>query len=104
MRDIYITCKDESEARLISKTLLEKKLVACSNFFPIKSMYWWKGEIQDDSEFAIILKTRDENFEKVESEVKKLHSYSVPCIVSWKIEKGSKYYLDWLRAETESPR
>ena len=100
MIEIYITCKDEDEARKISKALLKKKLIACANFFPIKSMYWWKNKIQDESEYALLVKTRDENYDKVESEVRKLHSYDLPCIVKWNLE-GSKPYLDWIQAETE---
>ncbi len=78
---IYITCKDKEEAKKISKALLEKRLIACSNMFPIESMYWWKGKIEEDNEVAIIAKTKDKNYNKIKEEVKKLHSYEVPCIL-----------------------
>ena len=53
---VYITCKNNAEARKISKHLLEKKLIACSNMHKIKSMYWWNGRIVDDSEGVILMK------------------------------------------------
>ena len=51
---IYITCKDEKEAVKISKHLLGKSLIACSNIHPIRSMYMWNKKLQDEKEFVII--------------------------------------------------
>jgi len=47
---VYITCRDEKEAVKISRHLLNKRLIACSNIHPIRSLYWWKGKIQDGKE------------------------------------------------------
>ena len=88
---IYITCKDKEEARKISKALLDKKLIACSNMFPIESMYWWKGKIEEDNEVVILAKTKDKNYDKIKEEVKKLHSYEVPCI----LKLGSEANIDY---------
>jgi len=92
---IYITCKDKSEAKTISKALLNKKLIACSNMFPIESMYWWKGRIEEAKEIVILAKTDDKNYEKIKQEVKNLHSYDVPCILKLSSE-SNKEYEDWV--------
>ena len=95
---IYITCKDEKEAEKISMHLLKKRLIACANIFPIKSMYWWKNKIVNDNENVIIAKTKDENFKKVEYEVKRLHSYKIPGIL--KINAiSNKDYERWVNKE-----
>jgi len=96
---VYITCKDAEEAKKISQTLLEKKLIACANFFPINSMYLWKGNINNDSEFVLILKTVDKNFRKIEKEVKKYHSYECPCIISIKASDVNKEFLKFIKKE-----
>lgn len=88
---VYITCKDEEEAVKISKHLLNKKLIACSNMHPIRSMYWWNGKIQDNKEFVIIAKTKEKNYEKIKEEVSKLHSYDVPCILKLNAEANESY-------------
>lgn len=98
---IYITCLGEEEARKISKHLLDKHLIACANMFPVRSMYLWKGKINDGAEFAIIAKTKKENFDAVQKEVKKLHSYDVPCIECWNVEDVNKEYRDWVEKETK---
>lgn len=94
---VYITCNDEKEAEKISKHLLLKRLVACANIFPIKSMYWWDNKIVNDKENVIIAKTNDKNFKKVESEVKKLHSYEIPCILRINA-KANEDYETWAKS------
>lgn len=92
---IYITCKDNEEAKKISRHLLTKKLVACTNMHPIESMYPWEGKIQEDKEVVMIAKTMDRNYEKVKAEILKIHSYDVPCVIKLGCE-GNKEYTDWV--------
>ncbi len=95
---VYITCKDEKEAKKISMHLLKKRIIACANIFPIKSMYWWKNRIVNDNENVIIAKTNNRNFKKLEAEVKKLHSYEVPCILRINATVN-KDYKQWAEKE-----
>ena len=96
---VYITCKDEKEAVKLSKYLLEKRLIACSNLFPIRSMYWWKGKIQDEKEYVILAKTLEKNYNKIKEEVSKIHSYDVPCILKIDAEANERYD-EWVKKET----
>ncbi|MEA2038123.1 MAG: divalent-cation tolerance protein CutA [Nanoarchaeota archaeon] len=95
---VYITCKDKEESSKISRHLLEKKLIACTNIHPIESLYWWEGKIQEESEVVVIAKTKDSNYDKVKEEVKKIHSYDVPCIIKIKAEANSEYDK-WINEE-----
>jgi len=88
---IYITCKDEEEAVKISRHLLNEKLIACSNMHPIRSMYRWNGKIKDEREFVIIAKTLDKYYEKIKEDVKKMHTYDVPCILKIDAEANEEY-------------
>ena len=90
----YITCKDKKEAEKISMLLLKKRLIACANIFPVRSMYWWKGKVAKDNENVIIAKTNNKNFKRLESEVKKVHSYNIPCILVID-SKANKDYEQW---------
>ena len=94
----YIICKDAVEAEKISMHLLKKRLIACANIFPIRSMYRWKKKIVNEAENVIIAKTNDKNFDKVVSEVKKMHSYKIPCILKINAE-ANKEYGDWVEKE-----
>ena len=100
-RSIYITAKDEEEARKIASSLVKEKLVACVNYFPISSIYRWKQSIENAEEVALIAKTRIDLVDLVIARVKELHSYEVPCVVSWIIEKGNQDYLNWITESTK---
>lgn len=92
---VYITAGSMEEAKQIAKTLVEMKLAACVNLFPIISIYRWDG-IQEDSEVAMIAKTTYEQIENIIKVVSEMHSYTVPCIISLSIDGGLRDYLDWI--------
>jgi len=97
----YVTCKDEEEAKNISKTLLEKKLIACANYFPIKSMYRWEGKVNDGKEIVLLLKTLEEKFEEIKKEIKKIHSYDNPCIIQLDVKQANEEFLEWIKKEVK---
>jgi periplasmic divalent cation tolerance protein len=98
---VYITAADEAEAKRIGRALVEEKLVACVNIHPIQSIYRWQGKVEEGGEIAILAKTREGLVDRVISRVKELHSYQVPDIISWRIEKGNPDYLKWIEKSTE---
>jgi periplasmic divalent cation tolerance protein len=100
-RSVYITFANPEEAQRIGRLLVAEQLAACVNFFPVQSIYRWQGEIEHSDEVASIAKTRAENVEALTLRVKELHSYQNPCIVSWRIERGSPAFLEWIRDSTE---
>lgn len=97
---IYITYPDEATANKVSSILIEKRLVACANVFPIGSIYTWKEKIESDREYVSIVKTIEANFEKVTEEVEKLHPYEVPCITGWSAE-ANQAYEDWIEESVD---
>jgi periplasmic divalent cation tolerance protein len=62
----------------------------------IESFYVWKDDFCEDEEFLISIKTKKENFEKIERKIKELHSYDVPEIISFKIDNLSKEYKKFI--------
>lgn len=97
---IYITNPTKKEAIKIAKFLLKKRLIACANIFPIKSLYWWRNRIADDNEFVLIAKTTAKNFGKIKKEVEKIHPYKIPCIVKIPVSSNKKYF-DWFKKEVK---
>lgn len=88
---LYVTAKDKKEASKIATHLLQKKLIACANTFPISSLYWWKENIQNEKEFVLILKTVQKNYTKIKKEIEKIHSYEIPCIIQIPVTVNEKY-------------
>ena len=98
---IYITAGDMEEARKIGRALVEERLAACVNIFPITSIFRWKDNVDESGELAIIAKTVSDKIRKIEERVRQIHSYEVPCVISWSIEDGSAPYLDWIRESVD---
>ena len=97
----YITCGNKKEAEKIAETLVTEKLAACVNYFPINSIYIWKGKVVKDSEYALLCKTRKENFDKIKKRVKELHSYEVPVILALEIACGNNDFMGWISESVE---
>ncbi len=100
-RLIYITCENTEEAESIASALLQERLIACANIIErIQSMYWWKGEIQKDTETLLIAKTTEALVEKLIDTVTTIHSYECPCVVALPIDDGNPEFLSWIEKET----
>lgn len=93
---VYITYKTEAEAEKICQVLLDQKLIACANFYPIKSMYYWEGKIERETEYVSDLKTHSSKWKDIQNVVSDMHSYEVPCIIKRKFE-ASDGYRDWVK-------
>jgi len=98
---VLITTPTLKAARAIGKKLVEEKLAACANIVPrVESIFFWQGRIHQQGESLMIVKTRRAAFGRLVKRVKSLHSYSVPEIIAWSIDRGSKEYLRWIREST----
>ena len=98
---IITTTDSEEEARSLSAKLVEKKLAACVQVSGITSFYTWKGEVHNDPEYKLLIKTRRELYPKVESFICENHSYEVPEIIEVPIRSGLDGYLGWIVEETD---
>ncbi|MGD2249808.1 MAG: divalent-cation tolerance protein CutA [Candidatus Methanofastidiosia archaeon] len=98
---VYMTCSSKKEAHTIATELVQTKLIACANIFPISSVYTWKQKIHHDTEYAAILKTKKTNVPKVIEEVKRMHSYEVPDIVEIPLGRGFKPFFQWISEVVE---
>ena len=100
---VLITAPSAEVAEKISNTLLENKLAACVNIVPsINSLYIWEGEINNDEEVLLIIKTRYELFDDTFIKtIKEQHPYDVPEIIALPIVIGSEDYLQWITNVTK---
>jgi periplasmic divalent cation tolerance protein len=95
---VFVTAGNREEAVKIVRTLLEEKLIACGNIVdPVSSLFWWQGEIEEEKEALVIMKSHEKLFKKLSKRVTELHSYDVPEILALPIVDGSPSYLDWLK-------
>jgi len=88
---IYTTHGSEEEAKRVADLLVNEKLAACANIFPMSSVYWWQQQVQQDKEWVAVLKTTLSNWNVVKERVAEVHPYDVPCIIKWEVEANDAY-------------
>jgi periplasmic divalent cation tolerance protein len=97
----FSTCPDAETAARIARTLVEERLAACVNRLPgVASTYRWQGEIHEDAEVLLVIKTTRERFDALRDRLAELHSYEVPELIAFEIADGLPAYLEWLARET----
>ena len=93
---VISTCADKDAAKRIAKLLVEKRLAACVQMFPIESIYLWEGEICDDNEIVLFIKSKSALFDEITAAIKENHTYDVAEIIQIPITGGSLEYLNWM--------
>lgn len=93
---VLTTAKSLEDARQIAQKVLSERLVSCAQLLPINSLYTWKGEVVEEGEVLLLLKTRQELYAELERAIVSVHSYETPEIVLLPIIQGLPAYLDWI--------
>lgn len=94
---VLCTCPDDQVATTIADKLVTEGYAACVNIVPgIMSVYQWQNKIEHDSELLLIIKTRQDCYQKLETLIQALHPYELPEIIAVSIERGLNEYLEWI--------
>ncbi|HEX6072319.1 MAG TPA: divalent-cation tolerance protein CutA [Sphingomicrobium sp.] len=98
---VYAVFANAEEAERIGRIVVEERLAACVNILgPVRSIYRWKGKIESADEVAAIFKTHHWSSDALMARIAALHSYEVPCVVTWSINKILRDYADWVEDST----
>lgn len=90
------TIDDADRARDIAGALVRDKLAACVQISTIDSVYEWQGEIQDDREYRLLIKTTAARYPAVEAAIRKLHTYDLPAILAFEAVEACDEFADWV--------
>ena len=93
---VVTTVGDRDAAERMSRTLVERGLVACAQISEIHSVYRWREEICTDPEFRVLLKTTDARYADVEQAILDLHPYELPAIHAFGFAQAHAPYIEWI--------
>jgi len=94
---VYAVFANPEEAERIGREMVEERLAACVNILgPIRSIYRWQGAVETADEVAAVFKTERTQVDGLITRVAAIHSYAVPCVVSWPIDKITDAYATWV--------
>ena len=98
---VQTTVASLQEARDLAGIMLKKRLVACVQILPCRSMYHWQGRVEEDEEQLCLMKTRQDLFADLRAALTELHPYEVPEILALPIMDANPAYLAWLDKELD---
>ncbi len=96
---VLTACQNKPEALKIARSLLKKRLIACANYWPIESDYWWNGKLQHATECLLSCKALERNWKKIGKEIQQMHSYELPIIDCVSVKANARA-LEWVRKES----
>ena len=100
---VLTTLPREQDAAAFASVLVTERLAACVNVLPVmRSIYRWKGAIEQAEEQQLLIKTSEQSLNDLERRVRELHPYEVPEFLVMGIRSGSSDYLAWLSEATAS--
>jgi len=100
---VLTTAPDAEVAATLARALVEERLAACVSVLPgVRSIYRWQGEIHDDPEVLLLIKTAANCSEALAARINDLHPYELPEVVVLPVMGGSGPYLDWISTETRT--
>ncbi len=98
---VFVTVSSEAEGKKIGNILVENRLAACVNLVPqIHSIFRWKGNIENENEVLLLIKSTRERIDELVAKIKEIHSYDVPEILAIPVFAGNRDYIDWVLEET----
>ena len=98
---VFAVFADAEEAERIGRQVVEERLAACVNIFgAIRSIYRWKEKVETADEVAAVFKTHHWQSDALIERIAALHSYEVPCIAAYPIDKILRSYADWVEDST----
>jgi periplasmic divalent cation tolerance protein len=102
---VLATVPDAEVGRRLARTLLEEGLIACANLVPaVVSLYRWEGEVQEEGEALLLLKSRMELVPRLLERIPELHPYELPEVLALPVAGGLPAYCRWVLDETEPRR
>jgi periplasmic divalent cation tolerance protein len=96
---ILVTAGSLAEGRNIARSVVKKRLAACVNVVraPVESIYQWKGKVTVAREYLLVIKTTATRVPELQTEIRRLHSYDLPEIITLPVDGGLREYLAWVR-------
>lgn len=98
---VYVPVPDETVAEVLGRSLVSSRLAACVNVIgPLRSFYEWQGKLEDQVEWALLIKTRTGCVEEMMEEIAAKHPYECPAIDVIRVSRAPEPFRDWVLTQT----
>jgi len=98
---VLVTAPDAQTGSRLAREVVEARLAACVNLVaPVRSIYRWQGEVREDAEVLLVIKTGSGRCAELAQRIREIHPYDLPEVLALPASGGSPEYLDWVRQES----
>lgn len=97
---VFTTVGSVEDARSLARLLVERRVAACVQMLPIRSVYRWDGDVQEDDEVLLLVKAPSASLAEIEDVITGHHPYDVPELLHVGMDGGLPAYLRWLVEST----
>ena len=100
---VYAVFANVDEAERIGRQMVEERLAACVNILgPCRSIYRWHSAIETADEVPAIFKTSERQSDALVARIAALHSYEIPCVAVWPVDRLPMSYADWVEESSSA--
>jgi periplasmic divalent cation tolerance protein len=99
---VLTTLPADADGTAFGRSLVDERLAACVNLLaPMESVYRWEGQVEQERERQVIIKTSRARLSDLWDRVRELHPYEVPEFLVLTIADGNEAYLRWVGESTK---
>ena len=100
---IQSTTDNQEMAKSWAQQLVSNRLAACVQIEgPIHSVFEWKGEVLEQTEWRVQIKTLTGVAPAVTTWLAANHNYELPEIIQYSVEFVQPNYLAWVKTQVTS--
>jgi periplasmic divalent cation tolerance protein len=104
MKIVLSTFPSQRVASDIGRRLVRARLASCVSTVPVRSTYWWKGDVESAGEVMALFKTTPQKAKALMREIERSHPYDVPEVIELEVSRASRKYLEWAADCLDSPK
>ena len=93
---IYTNCASEGEAKLLGKMIIDQKMGACVDYWPIHSIFNNERGFKELPQTMVMITTIESKIEEVNDFMSHHHSYSIPLVAGLDIHRINRAYKEWM--------
>lgn len=97
---VYTTVEDGSQAEALANAVVQQGLAACVQIELVKSTYIWQHQLENTSEFRLMIKTTETRYPALAQFLLENHPYALPAIYALPVTHATEKYAAWVRQQT----
>ena len=98
------TLPSREAAQALAREVVQRRLAACAQIQAIDSIYRWQGEVCEDPEWRLLLKTTQGRQAELAALVADLHPYELPSLLSLPVHWTEPAFAAWIAEAVTTPK